>query len=107
MSIQVNFDLFDNKCFINYLNFLTGRIFKILPISESDPITLHDYIESLQLELIGNSNLIEKIKHDAQFLSLIGMLQYLADNQCSHKVIKREVMKGIAITKKLLQKYSQ
>jgi hypothetical protein len=46
MGIQVNFDLFDNKCFINYLNFLTGRIFKILPISESEPSTLSNYIES-------------------------------------------------------------
>lgn len=103
--IEVNFDLFDSKCFINYLNFLTGRFFKILPISENQPETLYDYMSSLQLELIGNSNLIEKIKHDSQFLSLIGTLQYLIDNECSHKIIKREVLKCTSITQKLLDKY--
>jgi hypothetical protein len=105
MSIKVNYDLLDNKCFVNYLQFLCGRFFKILPISETEPSTLKDYIESLQLELIGNADLIEVLKHDAQFMSLIGTLQFLSNNECSHKVIRRETLKCTNIVQKLLQKY--
>ena len=105
MSIQVNYDLLDDKCFINYLNFLIGGFYKILPISEEEPSTLYDYMSSLKMELIGNSELIERIKHDALFLSLIGSLQYLITNECDHKTLRNSVLKCINIVKKLLKKY--
>lgn len=103
--IQVNLECLDEQFFVNYFKFLTNRIFKILPISESEPQTLCDYLDSLILELSGGKELIAQIKHDANFLSLLATLQYFIDNEYSHDVLKREVFKCIRIIQKLQDKY--
>lgn len=99
-------NIIDNEFFLNYLNFLIGRVYKILPISESEPETLKSYLDSLILELTGSKDLILKLKKDASFLSLIATLQALSENQYSHSEIKREVFKSINIIKKLINKYN-
>lgn len=105
--VKVHIDnIIDNEFFLNYLNFLIGRVYKILPISESEPETLKSYLDSLILELTGSKDLILKLKKDASFLSLIATLQSLSENQYSHSEIKREVFKSINIIKKLINKYN-
>jgi hypothetical protein len=105
--VKVHIDnIIDNEFFLNYLNFLIGRVYKILPISESEPETLKSYLDSLILELTGSKDLILKLKKDASFLSLIATLQALSENQYSHSEIKREVFKSINIIKKLINKYN-
>lgn len=103
--VQVNLDVLNEQFFVNYLNFLISKVFKILPISEEQPETLKDYLSSLIIELTGNQTLISQIKCDANFLSLLGTLQYLTENDCSHKTIKREVFKCIGIIQDLQEKY--
>lgn len=104
--VKVNYDAInDNQFFLNYLNFLIGRVYKILPISEDEPVTLKSYLDSLVLELLGSKDLILKLKKDASFLSLIATLQSLSENQYEHKVIRSEVFKCIDIIKKLIDKY--
>jgi hypothetical protein len=104
--VKVNIDnIIDNEFFLNYLNFLIGRVYKILPISEGEPETLRSYLDSLILELLGSKDLILKLKKDASFLSLMATLQSLSENKYSHDVIKREVFKCIDIIKKLIDKY--
>jgi hypothetical protein len=103
--VQVNLDSLNNQFFINYLDFLISKVFKILPISEEQPETLRDYLESLIIELKGNQSLISQIKCDANFLSLLGTLQYFVENDCSHRTIKKEVFKCINIIQGLQEKY--
>lgn len=105
--VKVNLDaITDDEFFINYLNFLINRVYKILPISESEPNTLKSYTDSLVLELLGSKDLILKLRKDANFLSLIAILQSLSENKYPHDVIKREVFKCISIIKKLIEKYT-
>ena len=104
--VKVHIDnIIDNEFFLNYLNFLIGRVYKILPISEDEPVTLKSYLDSLVLELLGSKDLILKLKKDASFLSLIATLQSLSENQYSHNVIRSEVFKCIDIIKKLIDRY--
>lgn len=105
MSIQVNYELLNNKCFVNYFNFLISSMYKILPIVEEEPKTLKPYLESLQIELIGNQSLFEKIRYDANFIKLLGTIQFFIENTCEHKVYRKEVFKCINIIEKLLDKY--
>jgi len=104
--VKVNYDAInDDQFFLNYLNFLINRVYKILPISEDEPLTLKSYLDSLVLELLGSKDLILKLKKDASFLSLIATLQSLSENQYSHNVIRSEVFKCIDIIKKLIDRY--
>jgi hypothetical protein len=99
--VQVNYEIFDDKYLINYLNFLINKVYKILPISEREPETLKDYLESLLIELSGSKELIDKIKYDANFISVMSTLQYFTSNEYNHKTLRREIFKCIKIIEKL------
>jgi len=97
----------DEAVLKNYLRNLVNLFFKILPIRESEEPSIISYMESLQSELIGCSELIEAIHEDPMFLSLISILQYLIDHSDSAvPVYKREVFKAISICNKLKARYA-
>lgn len=91
----------------NYFKTLIDSYFKILPMKESNTPTLEAYMHSLQIEMIGCHELIEAIKDDAMYLSLLSILQYFIDNpDCKVSVVKREVFKAITLCNKLVLKYT-
>lgn len=97
----------DQKTLRNYLRRLVDLFFKILPMRENEEPSLLEYIRSLQVELIGCSELIEVLKYDAQFLTLLGILQYLHDHsESSVEVYRREVFKAISICNSLKARYA-
>lgn len=100
MNTYINIEIPD-KLFGNYLNSLVGLFYKILPIKESGEPSLGKYMESLQRELIGCRNLISELNYDELYLSLLSILQYLIENDCSTDIVKCEVFKAIRICKKL------
>lgn len=89
----------------NYLNGLVNQFFKILPIKESGEPSLNEFMKSLQVELIGHKSLMEYIQYDSMYMTLLSILQYMIENDCSTQVVKREVFKAISICKKLRKKY--
>lgn len=92
----------------NYFSTLVNSFFKILPIREDQEGSLVIYMQSLQRELLGCKELISAIQEDAQFLSLISILQYLINNSgCDFADMRREVFKAISICKKLQAKYAE
>lgn len=88
-----------------YMKALIGQFYKILPIKESGEPSLGKYMDSLQREMIGCKELIAALDYDELYLSLLSILQYLIENECSVSVVKTEVFKAIAICKKLKKKY--
>lgn len=90
----------------NYLSSLINRFFKILPIRESEEESLPTYIISLQEELLGFRELVEFIKSDPSYVTLVSILQFFIDNpSCSVTDVKREVFKAIHIIKNLQKEY--
>lgn len=94
-----------NEMFENYLIALVDQFFKILPLKESGEPSLSEYMRSLQLELIGCRQLIVALQHDAMYMRLLCILQFMLDNDCDVPVVKREVFKAISTCKKLQEKY--
>lgn len=103
--IEIKYENIPDQMLLNWFKYLTGRVFKILPISENAPETLKYYVDSLVLELSGSKNLMEKIRYDGEFMSLLATLTYFADNDCEHDVYRREVFKCIHLIKKIQDKY--
>lgn len=92
----------------NYFGYLVNSFFKILPIRETKPETLETYMDSLLCELIGCKELSDFVEDDACLAQLIGTLNYLVNNQdCSLKVLRREVFKAINICNRLKSKYGE
>lgn len=97
----------DQAVLNNYFGYLVNLFFKILPIRENERDTLCAYMESLQAEMLGCSNIIVAVHSDPMYLSLLSILQYLIDHPaCEMKVIRREVFKAISICNKLKSRYS-
>lgn len=91
----------------NYLRNLVNQFFKILPIRENEEMSLVSYMESLQIELMGCSELVCAIQNDSLFLSLLSILQFLICHPDSAvHVYKREVFKAISICNKLKARYA-
>lgn len=91
----------------NYLKALVNRFFKILPIREQNEESLVTYMRSLQSELLGFKELVISIRNDAEYLTLVSILQYLIDHpECSVKEVRREVFHAISICNKLQSVYA-
>lgn len=102
--IQTNYGVIPDELFGNYLTFLIGKFYKILPMFENNDETLHNYLESLQRELIGNTQLISELKYDSNFLTLLNTIEYFIQSDIDQSVYKKEVFKCISIVKKLQEK---
>lgn len=97
-----------NKSILDgYLSKLVNKFFKILPMRENNEETLTTYMQSLQLELLGLQALITVIKADADYMTLLSILQYLIDcSDCSISVVKREVFRAVSICNRMRSKYT-
>lgn len=104
--IKTNYGVIPTKMFSNYLEYLIGRVYKILCLQEEKDKNLYKYISSLQRELVGNLNLIENIINDGDFLCLLNKIEYLTQYHSEHKIVKKEIFECISLIKKLQKRYS-
>ena len=91
----------------NRVKDLIGQFFKILPLRESESPTLNQYIRSLLREMLGMQSLMLEWHDDGMIMTLVNILQYLADHpECDVPVVKTEVFKAINTVKTLQKKYT-
>lgn len=98
-DLDINDAMFKNK-----LDALVNQFYKILPIKESGEPSLLLYMKSLQREMLGCKSLILALENDAQYLTLLSILQYMIDNDCDVATIKSDVFKAIRIIKRMQAK---
>lgn len=103
--IKVEYGELSNRSLENYFNFLVGKVYKILPLKEQECKTLNNYLESLKVELIGNSELLFILKDEPQFVSLLNIIQYFISNKFDNRTCKREVFRAIRIIESINNKY--
>ena len=84
---------------------MVNQFYKILPLKENNSPTLQQYMVGFMRELLGLQSLMNDLNNDGLFANLLGILQYLIDNDCDTSTIKTDVFKAIGIVKKLQQKY--
>lgn len=104
-KIQTKYYAIPNAYFANYFNFLIGRVWKILPMSEEENAHLKEYMESLQRELIGNMNLVEDLKYNGYFITLLNKIEYLINEEYTHEICRKEVFECTSIIEKISNQY--
>jgi hypothetical protein len=100
-------DVITDRMVDNYLSGLVNKFFKILPMKETGEPSLNEYMSSLKIELSGCKDIVAKLDDDAMWLTLISILQYMIENECDVKVVKREVFKAISLCKKMRATYAE
>jgi len=103
----IKYGLMQNEHFVNYMKYLTSRIYKILPMQEEGCDTIVEYMEDLCNELAGNAELIESLKWNGNFLILMGNIQFLIkdENYEDHSICKKKVFNSIGVIEKLIKEY--
>lgn len=104
--IKVDYSVIPNELYTNYLQFLINQLYKSLCLKEEQNETLINYLESLKNELLGSIELIEFLKYDARYCSMLNKIQFLISTpDVNHKTFKKEIFSCISIVKKLEGKY--
>lgn len=104
--IKTKYYAIPNAYFANYFKFLIGRVWKILPMSEEKNQHLKMYMESLQRELIGNMNLVEELKYDGYFITLLNKIEFLISEEYSHDICRKEIFECVELIKKLQNRHT-
>lgn len=106
--ITVNYSTISDELFTNYLEFLINQLYKSLCLKEDNSDTLYSYLISLRNELLGSVELINFLKHDARYCSMLNKIQYLiSTSNISQKEFKKEIFSCINIVQKLLKQYNK
>lgn len=78
-----------------FLDSLTNKIFKILPLKEQNNDYLFSHLNSLQIELIGALVTFPELKKNTNYLSIINIINYLGDYSFTKEQCTREIFKII------------
>ena len=57
--------------------------------------------------MLGCKSLILALENDAQYLTLLSILQYMIDHDCDVATVKSDVFKAIGIIKRMQAKLDQ
>lgn len=84
-----------------FLETLTGKIYKILPLKESSDsgsnVHISEYVASLLIEIVGACDTFPQLKEYAGYLGIVNTIQYISQHNISVKVCKREVFKMLRL----------
>lgn len=70
-------------------------------LKENEVDTLIAYMEDFERELVGNAGLINTLKDEPCYISVIAKLNYLIENNPPVEVYKKDVFKCIRILKNI------
>ena len=97
-NVTLRYGEITTKAMRNYFDTLIGKTFKILPMKEESSHTLHSYINSYLIEIIGNKSLNPSMfEENPQMISLLATISFLANEDYDAKTCKKEIFKCIRI----------
>lgn len=89
----------------NYLDAITGRVFKILPMKEQElrgfSVFLSDYLSSLAIEMVGASMTFDCLGIDPDYIAVVNTVNGLAKTDSDVCQIKREVFKALNLLNRI------
>lgn len=88
-----------------YLRWLTGRLFKMLPMSDNDDTIvdshLREYLESMSIQIDGSLRTFPELCVDMDYLMIVNTLHYWLDAEFDIVVFKREIRNALALLNKM------
>jgi hypothetical protein len=83
-----------------YVKGMTNKLFKMIPMKEQGMESLPLYIQSTLREFVGQKELVERFKHNNEFLTILGVMESLL-NQEDFGTFRSDVFKMINLIERL------
>lgn len=98
--METKYGQLPDELLISYVNGMIPKVYKMMPMKEKETDSLHSYMESTLSEFIGQKKLVYKLKDNEEFLSILGTLEGLLD-QDDFKKFRSDIFKTIKLIEKL------
>lgn len=84
-----------------HLDGLINKLFKIIPLKESNDKNIDIYIDSLCVDLLGSSFTFKELLKNQNYITIVNTVEYLSEYDYSFEKCKREVFKCISLIEKV------
>ena len=74
-------------------------------MTEENNLHLKSYMEGLQRELIGNMNLVESLKYNGYFITLLNKIEFLINCEYDISICRKEVFECVDLVEKIKEIY--
>lgn len=83
-----------------YINGMISKVYKMLPMKQEGIETLSKYIESTLREFIGQKELVDELKSNGEFQSILGVMESLL-KQDDFRIFRSDIFKIINLIERL------
>jgi hypothetical protein len=91
-----------DEMLIAYVDGMIAKVYKMLPMKQSQFQSLPTYMESTLREFIGQKELVLELKNNEEFLTILGTLESLLI-QDDFKKFRSDIFKVINLIEKIKQ----
>lgn len=92
--METKYGTLPDEMLVTYVNGMISKVWKMMPMKESKTETLTKYIESILREFIGQKELVNELRENEEFQTILGILENLL-NQDDFTKFRSDVFKVI------------
>lgn len=85
-----------------FLKYMIGSIYKILPLNDENNYAVKDYIDSISIQLVGALYTYPELTTN-KYVSIINSVNFLRKENFTKRQCKREVLRCTNILQKMIQ----
>ncbi|GLB26604.1 hypothetical protein LXJ15735_28450 [Lacrimispora xylanolytica] len=86
-----------------FLKYMIGSIYKILPLNDANNHAVKDYIDSISIQLVGALYTFPELTTNQKYVSIINSVNFLRKENFTKRQCKREVLRCTNILQKMIQ----
>jgi flagellin-specific chaperone FliS len=101
--METKYGQLPDELLITYVNGMIAKVYKMLPMKQTEAKTLANYMESTLREFIGQKELVYELRENEEFQAILGILENLL-NQDDFKKFRSDIFKVINLIEKLKSK---
>lgn len=86
-----------------FLKYMIGSIYKILPLNDENNYAVKDYIDYISIQLVGALYTYPELTTNQKYVSIINSVNFLRKENFTKRQCKREVLRCTNILQKMIQ----
>lgn len=98
--IETKYGQLPDEMLITYVNGMIAKVWKTIPMKQVGTESLPKYLEATLREFIGQKELIEQLRKNEEFLTILGTMESLL-TQDDFSIFRSDVFKVINLIERL------